>query len=112
MNRKEPICAWPPYCLSLRSTANTLDKPSIYVLIGTEQEQDVQNNLLWCRLCLEKNLNRMCQTSGMVIYVASSMIVMEVTIYYYELTDVENTFHESGFSKEAIRVRTVAIIKE
>lgn len=50
--------------------------------------------------------------SGMVIQVASSMIVMEVTIYYYELTDVENTFHESGFSKEVIRVRTVAIIKE
>lgn len=40
------------------------------------------------------------------------MIVMEVTIYYYELTDVENTFHESRLSKEAIQVRTVAIIKE
>lgn len=48
----------------------------------------------------------------MVIYVASSMIVMEVTIYYYELTDVENTFYESRVSKEAIRVRTVAVIKE
>lgn len=48
----------------------------------------------------------------MVIYIASFMIVMEVTIYYYELTDVENTFHESRISKEAIRVRTVAVIKE